>query len=95
MSGPLRSVIRNETFAKQLQDIKPGARRADEFMRGIEWILSRHPESGTQVGPNYHVWAFPVLDALDLPELIVYYTFNDDNVWLLSIKRAKDITWHD
>lgn len=90
-----RTVIRNTRFNEELQAIKSEVKRADEFIRGIEWQLSRKPESGTKVGPEYHVWTFPVLDALDLPELVVYYTFNDDNVWLLSIKRASDITWHD
>jgi hypothetical protein len=35
------------------------ARRADEFVDGARWVLSRDPMSGSRIGPSA-VWFFPM-----------------------------------
>jgi hypothetical protein len=66
-----------------MAQIEPNVPRADEFVEGAETILSRQPESGFQLGES-NVWfvAGHTVDAA------LYYTFDEDNVYLLSIKKV-------
>lgn len=76
----LRTIIRNQRFADELAAIESDIQRADEFMKGVETVLSREPDSGHRLGQS-HVWFIPGWTV----DLNVYYTFNDDEVYLLSI----------
>jgi hypothetical protein len=60
-----------------------GVRRADEFLEGAETILSRQPESGFQLEGS-SVWFI----SGHTVDLAIYYTFDDDNVYLLSVQRV-------
>jgi hypothetical protein len=64
--------------------IEPIVRRADEFMEGAETILSRNPEIGCQLEDS-KVW-FVCGHTVDAA---LYYTFDDDRVYLLSIEKTK------
>jgi hypothetical protein len=61
-------------------------RRADEFIEGAEWVLSRSPWEGTPVGPMSSVWFLPMEEVPDLPLVVLYYCFDDDYVWFLCIE---------
>jgi len=76
----LRTIIRNHRFAQELEAIESDIERADEFMIGVENVLSREPNSGHRLGES-HVYYIPGWTV----DLNVYYTFNDDEVFLLSI----------
>ncbi|MGH7685434.1 MAG: hypothetical protein ACREN2_01240 [Candidatus Dormibacteria bacterium] len=56
----------------------------DEALLLFQARLSSHPEHGAPLG-NGVVWALRTENTE--PELIIYYQFNDDNVFLLSIRR--------
>ena len=45
----MRTVVYESEFDDELEEIEPEFERADEFIRGTEWVLSRDPESGTCV----------------------------------------------
>ena len=63
--------------------IEPNVRRADEFLEGVETILSRQPESGYQLGDS-NVWFI----AGRTVDIALYYTFDDDYVYFLSIEKV-------
>lgn len=42
----IRGIKRTYLFNEQVEDLIPDARRADEFMEGAEWTLSRNPREG-------------------------------------------------
>jgi hypothetical protein len=88
---PLRSVFCEERFEHELEDLFPNAVAADEFVRGVEWVLVRDPRSGTQVSDS--VWFVPASYYWGqsngwLNTLVIYYTFDDRNVTLLSIQMS-------
>ena len=76
----LRTVIRNNRFEQELEAIEPDVKRADDFMIGVENVLAREPNCGHRLGES-HVYFIPGWTV----DLNVYYTFNDDEVFLLSI----------
>jgi len=78
--GNLRTVIRSKEFDQELSAIEPDVKRADEFIEGAETILSREPEIGHKIGNSrvYFIAGWTV-------DLNLYYTFNEDEVILLSI----------
>ena len=63
--------------------IEPNVERADTFLDGVETVLSRNPQCGTRLGHS-HVWFVPGWAV----NLAIYYTFNDDEVVLLSITKT-------
>ena len=84
----LRTVIRQPLFEQELLQLGFDAIRADEFTEGAEWILSRFPDGGTRLAKN--VWFLPV--GRPSLGLSLYYTYDQNNVYFLSMKRApKDV----
>jgi hypothetical protein len=79
----LREIVRNRRFENELRALEPHVRRADELVEGVEIILARTPECGSQLGDS-HVWFVPGYTVT----LAVYYTFDEDRVILLSVKRV-------
>jgi hypothetical protein len=76
-------IIENAQFADELAELQPNAIRADEFMDGAVRVLSRNPTYGTQLGK--HVWFLPMFSG----HIVLYYTFDDDHVYFLSIQVSK------
>jgi hypothetical protein len=80
----LRTIIKNPRFEAELLQIEPNIQRADAFIEGVEWLLCREPQIGTRLGHS-HVYFVPGWTI----DLNVYYTFNDDEVFFLSICRME------
>jgi hypothetical protein len=82
----MREIIEEHRFAFELQALVPRAQRADEFIDGAKWVLSRDPYTGRRIGSS-HVWFLPMKLEDHLP-IILYYTFDDDYVNFLSIQET-------
>ncbi len=84
-----RTIIEEHRFSIELQDlIEDGpdkAKRADEFIDGVKWVLTRSPERGTRIGRTL-VWFIPNDHTADMLPVVIYYTFDDNFVNLMSIK---------
>lgn len=83
----LRTIIRDAVFEAEMQKIEGDVQKADEFLRGAETVLSREPEAGHHVGGGSHVRFLPGYTV----DLAIYYTFDDANVYLLSIRKVAPI----
>jgi hypothetical protein len=81
--GKIRTIIRDKRFEQEMATIERNVRRADEFMEGAETILSRQPESGFPLEQT-NVWFI----AGHTVDLALYYTFDENNVYLLSIQKV-------
>ena len=82
--GKIRDIVRSHRFELEMDYIEPIVRRADEFMEGAETILARNPEIGCQLEDS-KVW-FVCGHTVDAA---LYYTFDDNRVYLLSIEKTK------
>lgn len=85
MKPNLRSVQYQKQFDRELEGIEPDFARADEFIRGTEWVLARHPELGFNI-PGTTVWMVATRDLHEFPAVVIFYTFNETKVFMLSIK---------
>ena len=83
----MREIIEEPRFAFELAALIPKAQRADEFIDGAKWTLSRDPFSGRRIG-NSHVWFLPMEEIPGLLPIVLYYTFDDDYVNFLSIQET-------
>jgi hypothetical protein len=85
--GKLREIVDEHRFAIELSQIIRHAKRADEFIDGAKWLLSREPRQGMQIG-NSHVWFLPMKQVPGILPVVLYYTFDDNYVNLLSIQET-------
>jgi hypothetical protein len=83
---PNRSIRWEERFENEFREIMPDIRRADEFLAGVDWKLSRNPETGVLAYPDSAVWMLFMHELPESPSLTIYYTFDDEYVYLLSIQ---------
>jgi hypothetical protein len=83
----LRTIVEELKFYAELNNlVKLKIPRIEEFVEGVKWLLARRPEEGKQIG-NTVVW-FIANEFLpqkgELP-VVIYYTFDEHTVNLLSI----------
>jgi hypothetical protein len=79
-----REIVEEEQFLDEKQGLDPDPVRADEFIEGAVFVLSRNPKAGKQVGE--HVWFLPMAQS----DLGLFYTFDNDHVYLLSLQRSPE-----
>ena len=82
--GNLRSVVESARFEREKAAIGTDPRRIDEALEGVMWALARGPERGVQID-GYDLWALPTYPWDNCPEMVVYYTFDDNEVSLESV----------
>lgn len=86
MPGIQRTIVKEARFERELAEIEPRARKADEYISGAEWVLSRDAEEGMPVaqGARTHMLFMAAHD--ELPGATIYYYYDDHYVYLLSIR---------
>lgn len=86
MAAAQRTIVHEKRFSRELHRIEPNPHRANEIIEGPEWVLSRNPYEGIQLAPKSPVWFL----SIDLPgkKLGLYYTFDHETVYFLSISPA-------
>ncbi|MBI1899492.1 MAG: hypothetical protein HYS13_00080 [Planctomycetia bacterium] len=89
-----RDIVYEPQFDDELAQIQPDFWRADEAMQGVEHLLGRFPQVGYQVQDS-PVWYFPLLNPVeDFPPVYIFYTFDDKQVFFLSIRRMSTGNGH-
>lgn len=84
-----RTVVAEALFTEQLEKLFGDAREARDFMEGPEALLSFDPFYGAHTFKGSAVWFLGTDETPGWPALNIYYTFDDDDVWLLTIEKAK------
>lgn len=83
----LRTIVEELKFETEFDLlVRHKVPRVEEFVEGVTWLLARGPEEGKRIG-NTDVWFVAnefLPDRKELP-LVIYYTFNENIVYLLSI----------
>ena len=81
-----RTVIESKEFKEDKINIEPDARRFDEAIEGVVWVLSLTPTLGTRI-PDTDIWFVPTGNWGSTP-LTFYYTFGEDEVVLISVEKV-------
>ena len=84
-----REIIEEESFAAEKERIAYSAKRLDEILFGITWVLCRKPESFPQV-PGLDLYLAKTDAFSDTPAVNVWFTFDDQHVHLLFIEIISD-----
>lgn len=84
-----REIVESTRFASERDAIMGDVRRWDEIFFGIDWALCLDPEEAGQTTSAPGIWAVPIVLPAGEPDLLVYYTFNDERVTLMSIRRVE------
>jgi hypothetical protein len=84
----LREIVRQPLFEQELLQLEFDPVRADEFTEGVEFVLSRNPRYGTNVAKN--VWFIPMWRPAEGKSLNLYYAFDSDHVYFLSLQKARE-----
>jgi hypothetical protein len=87
-TSPLRTIIREPLFQKQLEGLALNHRRIEEVLTGIEYGLAKHPEMfekipgsrGCMVKTNFYP---------DAPAIRILFTYNAVEVHLEAIEFAE------
>jgi hypothetical protein len=82
-----RTVVCDSCFDKSRSKISQSVERWDEIFRGIEWALCRVPEKG-QATSAPGIYALTTDDWPNVPAMVVYYQFDEDEVTLLDVRLA-------
>jgi hypothetical protein len=78
-------IVEEQNFRRELAIFHKSPQRADNFVESAKWALSRNPRSGTAIGER--VWFLPMARG----SFVIYYTFDEDKVYLQSIQRSSEI----
>lgn len=86
----MRKIVKELRFELELRDLLGvDARGADEFIEATEWVLMRRPNVGSlTTTDDPPVYFLPIASVDRVTPLILFYTFDDEAIHLLSIKVA-------
>lgn len=79
----MREIVESKRFLKELESISGDIKRGDEFTDGLKWRLSKNPVRGIRIADN--VWYVKTQNDDVQGRIIVYYTFDQTKIYLLSI----------
>jgi hypothetical protein len=82
-----REIVEEHRFTDEIQAIEQDARKSDEFIDGAKWVLSREPRAGIRIGKG-PVWFLPIAESPLVDAVVLYYTFDADHVYFLSIRKT-------
>jgi hypothetical protein len=88
MPEHIRQVVRERRFEDEMHRLVFEAIAADEFVEAAEFLIARDPLIGSQTA-DPRVWAMPMA-LVEGAQVVLYYTFDDSTVWLLSITRISN-----
>lgn len=86
----MRNIVEDSLFATQKRKLKHSARRLDSILDGITWALARKPEQFPRVPDTEKLYLAKTDPFPGAPRMYVWYTFDEKNVYLLSIEEAQE-----
>lgn len=78
-----REIVESREFCEQLSLLERDEKRADDFLDGLKWLLSKDPTQGIRLSGNF--WMFHSSKFSSVP-FVVYYSFDLTKVYLLWIE---------
>jgi len=80
----MRTIVRDAIFEADAAEICGSIKKSDDFLEAVELVLARYPGCGTRLDKS-HVWFLPAHTI----SLVVYYTFDDERVYLISVQETE------
>lgn len=80
-----RTVIQERVVSRDIEDAVKSYRMVDEAIQSIEWTLAHKPDIGIHRNGRYWVYMQNGFRIYRIPEIVVLYSFTDDEVTLHAI----------
>jgi hypothetical protein len=87
-TSPLRTIIREHLFQRQLEGLALDHRRIDEVLAGIEYGLAKHPEMFKKI-PGSNDSMVTTYFYPDAPPIRILFTYNATEVHLEAVEFAE------
>jgi hypothetical protein len=81
-----RTIIYEHPFIEDLYRIQSNPIKADIFIEAVEKYLILAADTGVRIYEGSPVLIVPILEVHGFPKLTVFYTYNTDYVYCLSIR---------
>lgn len=81
-----RSLVASEDFDEEKCTIEPDAKRFDEMMRSVEWVLIREPGHFPEVPGTNGLHMLKTDEFPSAPAVRIWYTYDDQEIFLHSIE---------
>jgi len=89
-----RTLVDDPTYEATKGVLEIEDRLFDEALKGVTWVLCKDPERGQETdAPG--IWAICTDSYHGVPELVVYYVFDDQSVNLLAVYPAEEMPNYD
>jgi hypothetical protein len=82
-----RTIREEKQFVEEKAKLKHTAKRLDEVLFGVTWALCRKPDSFPNV-PGTKLYLAKTDGTADTSGLFIWFTFDAEVVYLLSIEEA-------
>lgn len=83
-----RTLVEEDGWESSCLDLGIELPRMDEVMRGVGEVLCAQPNKGTQISTD--LWGIPTRPWPGAPPLVVYYDFNEQEVYLKAVGPADE-----
>lgn len=82
-------VFHDQSFDVQLAALKADANRLDDAIRGVEQLLSEHPDAGVESEvPGIYVFRLRLPSSDGLVRASIFFTYNGEDVTFHSLRRS-------
>jgi hypothetical protein len=84
-----REIREEQAFQDAKRKLQHSAKRIDEILFGVTWVIARKPESFPKV-PGLDLYVAKTDALLGAPALYIWFTFDSTTISLLLIEKAPD-----
>jgi hypothetical protein len=94
-SKEFREIIHSHRFVVDMASIEADPVKADEYLEGLEWVLSRDPLAESEPiadAEGVYITYIKRIDELK-PPIAIYFLFDDNSVELLGASVDEDAEW--
>ncbi len=78
----IRTVIQDREVTQDITTAKASYSMVDDVVSGVEWTLAHDPQAGVHHKGEYWVYAQAGFKIHRIPEIVVLYSFTDNEVTL-------------
>jgi predicted membrane-bound dolichyl-phosphate-mannose-protein mannosyltransferase len=83
--GVRRTIIQDRTVSQDIENAVVSYRLVDEAIQSLEWTLAHKPEVGVHRSGRFWLYMQEGFKIHRVPEIVVLYSFTDDEVILHAI----------
>jgi hypothetical protein len=76
---PIYRIQRTEIVIKKTHELSLRYPRIPEFIKAIDWALSRRPHHFTHISSDYYLWVTAELSSDEFPDVKILYKIDEES----------------